>query len=291
MKNKQISREFKVIPTQLTEEQFNLFVFEHLSKGRRGPRSKLSFYKIFNYILKFMHTGVQWSCLPIQTAANGKPEIGFTSIYRIFRRWVKDGSLLKVFESSVIFLAENKLLDARTLHGDGTTTVAKKGGDVIGYSGHKHQKGEKVIAITDKNANVVAVSVVSPANENESILFPDAFCGLKSMAKVVGIKLSNTVMSLDSAYDSRKNRKMIFNSGMIPNIKENKRNRKKTKRGPKRIYDERIFQERFYTVERAFAWEDKFKRLLMRFERISINHYCMKLIAYTMINLRHFCTA
>jgi len=289
MKNKQISREFKVIPTQLTEEQFNIFVFGHLSKGRRGPRSKLSFYKIFNYILKFMHTGVQWSCLPIQAADDGKPEISFISIYRIFRRWVKDGSLLKVFESSVISLAKNKLLDVRTLHGDGTTTVAKKGGDVIGYSGHKHQKGEKVIAITDKNANIVAVSVVSPANENESILLPDAFCGLKSMAKVIGINLSNTVMSLDSAYDSRKNRKMIFNSGMIPNIKENKRNRKKTKRGPKRIYDERIFQERFYTVERAFAWEDKFKRLLMRFERISINHYCMKLIAYTMINLRHFC--
>jgi hypothetical protein len=33
------------------------------------------------------------------------------------------------------------------LHGDGTNTVAKKGGDGIGYSGHKHQKGEKVIAI------------------------------------------------------------------------------------------------------------------------------------------------
>lgn len=42
-------------------------------------------------------------------------------------------------------------------------------------------------------------------------------------------------MSLDSAYDSRENRKIIFNNKMIPNIKENKRNRKKTKRGPKNI--------------------------------------------------------
>ena len=55
---------------------------------------------------------------------------------------------------------------------------------------------------------------------------------------------------------------------MIPNIPENKRNRKATKRGRKRIYDENIYQERFRTVERTFAWEDKFKRLLMRFERI-----------------------
>jgi hypothetical protein len=34
-------------------------------------------------------------------------------------------------------------------------------------------------------------------------------------------------MSLDGAYDSKKNRKLIFNAGMKPNINENKRNRKK----------------------------------------------------------------
>jgi hypothetical protein len=39
----------------------------------------------------------------------------------------------------------------------------------------------------------------------------------------------------------------------------------------------------------VFSWEDKFKRLLLRFEYHSIHHYAMKLMAYTMINLRHFC--
>ena len=95
-------------------------------------------------------------------------------------------------------------------------------------------------------------------------------------------------MSLDSAYDSFTNRKMIFNAGITPNIKENPRNRKNTKRGRKRIFDEDIYQERFFTVERAFAWEDKFKRLLLRFEFKSSNHFGLKLLAYTLINLRHF---
>ena len=66
MTNKQIHREFKTIPIQVTEEQFNLFVLPHLSKGKRGPHSKLSFFKTFNYILKLIHTGVQWYCLPIE---------------------------------------------------------------------------------------------------------------------------------------------------------------------------------------------------------------------------------
>ena len=49
------------------------------------------------------------------------------------------------------------------------------------------------------------------------------------------------------------------------------------------------FARRFGEVERTFAWEDKFKRLLLRFERIQQRHYGMKLMAYTLINLRVFC--
>jgi hypothetical protein len=33
----------------------------------------------------------------------------------------------------------------------------------------------------------------------------------------------------------------------------------------------------------------KFRRLLLRFERISQVHYAFKTLAYTMINLRHYC--
>lgn len=95
-------------------------------------------------------------------------------------------------------------------------------------------------------------------------------------------------MSLDGVYDCKANRKMIFNAGMTPNINENKRNRKKTKRGRKRIFDEAIFKERFRTIERVFAWEDKFKRLIVRFERISALHYSLKYLAFGLINLRHF---
>jgi hypothetical protein len=96
-------------------------------------------------------------------------------------------------------------------------------------------------------------------------------------------------MSLDGVYNSRQNRKAIFNLGMTPNAPENKGNRKKPRRGKKQTFCQKIFKERFRTIERVFAWEDKFKRLLLRFEFHSINHYAMKTIAYSMINLRHFC--
>ncbi len=249
----------------------------------------MSFYTIFSYILTLIYTGMQWQSLPIKQDQQGQPEIHYTRIFRTYQRWAHDGSLQHAFEGSVKQLAMHGLLDVSILHGDGSSTVAKKGGEMLGYSGHKHFKGEKVVTMVDRNVNIISPFTIAPANCHESPLFANALHHVKRIFKQIDLKLKGIIMSLDSAYDSAKNRKMIFNTGMIPNIKENKRNRKSSKRGRKRFYDEAIFQERFATVERAFAWEDKFKRVLLRFERKSQHHFGMKLIAYLLINLRHFC--
>jgi hypothetical protein len=61
-----------------------------------------------------------------------------------------------------------------------------------------------------------------------------------------------------------------------------------TKRGRKRFFNEAIHALR-RRVERTFAWEDTFKRLLLRFEHIQQQHYAMKLLGDTMMNLRACC--
>ena len=144
------------------------------------------------------------------------------------------------------------------------------------------------MAICDRNCNVLCPFVPAPGNRNECKLLCDALKSLKETAKAIGLDISNSIMSFDGVYDSCYNRKAIFNAGMKPNIPENKRNRKKPKRGRKRHFDEEIFEERFETIERIFAWEDKFRRLMIRWEHKSQNHYGFKLLAYAMINLRHF---
>jgi hypothetical protein len=122
------------------------------------------------------------------------------------------------------------------------------------------------------------------------VLLPQGLKALKQMAKEVGLDLRGAYLNLDGGCDSARNRKGIFNAGMMPNIKENPRNRKTPKRGRKRLFNAAIHALR-ERVERTFAWEDKFKRLLLRFEYIQQRHYGMKLMAYTLINLRRFCSA
>jgi hypothetical protein len=189
----------------------------------------------------------------------------------------------------VLTLHQTGHLDTRVLHGDGTTTAAKKGGDNIGFSGHKKMKGDKVVTFCDRNCNVIVPLVSAPGNRNESPMLRDALPQVTRIAKAIGLSLNGVIISLDGVYDCKLNRKAIFNRGMALNINPNIRARKTPKRGRKQIFDAAIFKERFNTIERVFGWEDKFKRLLQRFERISELHCSLKTIAYTMINLRHFC--
>jgi hypothetical protein len=144
--------------------------------------------------------------------------------------------------------------------------------------------------MTDNQGYVLSPLPVAPVNETDMILLPEGLKALKRVAKIVGLDLGGAYLNLDSGFDSTRNRKLIFNAGMVPNIKENPRNRKRTKRGRKRFFNAAIHALRT-RVDRTFAWEDKFKRLLLRFEYIQQRHFGIKLLAYTLINVREFCGA
>jgi hypothetical protein len=120
------------------------------------------------------------------------------------------------------------------------------------------------------------------------MLLPESLHALKQVAKESGLDLRGAYLNLDGGFDSARNRQCVFNAGLIPNIPEHPRNRKRPKRGRKRRFNAAI-HALWMRVERTFAWEDTFKRRLLRFECIQRRHYGMKLLGYTLINLRKFC--
>jgi hypothetical protein len=191
------SQQRQGIPTHLTLEQFEEFVLPHLHIGSRDPQPKLSLHQTFNYILKLLYLGCQWKELPIEKNTAGQPEIHYTRIYGAFRRYEAHGCLDAIFAGSVAILSLKRHLDISVIHGDGTTTVAKKGGDHLGFSGHKHLKGDKVMPFCDRNCNIIAPFVAAPGNRNESPLLKKALLQVTRIAKQVGLDLSQTIVSLD----------------------------------------------------------------------------------------------
>ena len=113
---------YNKLPTKVSQKEFNQHIKPYLIKGKRGPATKISSYKIFNYILYVLHTGIQWK--ELKTCRN---EISWQTIYHHHSRWSKNNSYQNLFYSSVEMLDKNRKLDLSILHGDGSNTVAKKG--------------------------------------------------------------------------------------------------------------------------------------------------------------------
>lgn len=145
-----------------------------------------------------------------------------------------------------------------------------------------------MIALVENHGYVLSPLTMAPVNEVDMVLLPDGLKDLKRVTREAGLKVTGAVLNLDAGFDSKANRKSVFNAGLKPNIKENPRNRQTPKRGRKRFFNAALYKLRFI-VERTFAWEDKFKRLLLRFEIKQSHHLGFKLIAFTLINLREFC--
>ena len=131
------------IPVQLSEPEFEAFILPHLSMPKRGPKGKLGYHRVFNLILWLLYTGMQWKCLPIPTDSTGKSAIHYTTVSKVFATWADDGSLWRAFVASVRHLAAEQQLDLSVLHGDGTNTVAKKGGMGSGSQGTNTRRARK----------------------------------------------------------------------------------------------------------------------------------------------------
>jgi transposase len=198
---KQQVLQYNSLPKQVSRKDFNRYINPHLKKRYKGPKPKLSFYKIFNYILFVLHTGIQWNQL--RTRRN---ELHWSNVYKWHHRWSQDGSYAALFSASVRHLKETDQLDVSVLHGDGSNTVVKKGGDDIGYSGHKHQKGEKELTIVENHGFVIGPICVKPVNRNDSIILPETLTELVTFTQPLDIQLVGSSLTLDSGFDSIENK-------------------------------------------------------------------------------------
>ena len=147
------------------------------------------------------------------------------------------------------------------------------------------------MSICDNRGNVVAPLVARPVNHHDNILFNASFFGLMDTADLLELDVIDSYLTLDSGFDSEANRVTVRGQGLIPVIHPNLRGTKDQRKidaaweafEPYRgVYKER------YKIERLFAWEDVYRRMVIRYERLQATHMGFKYLAYSMINLRWF---
>ena len=177
-------------------------------------------------------------------------------------------------------------LNLSELNLDGSHVLAKKGGESVAYQGRKKGKTTNILPITDSQGFIIASTGLIAGNHNDAYHLKTHLQDAFKFIKRLGLDIRDAFFNADKAFDTKDARKTCFNHGVIPNIDENKRNRKSVRRGRKRIFNKDVYRHRF-TSERSFAWIDKFRALLVRFYRRDIYFLGAHFIVYAIINLRH----
>ena len=159
-------------------------------------------------------------------------------------------------------------------------------GESVAYQARKRAKTSNILPITDSHGYVVACTGIIAGNHNDAFQLKDHLQRAFKSMKQLGLVLAGALFNADSAFDTKDARKVCFNHQVVPNMAENKRNRKSVKRGRKRLFNAEIYKARFVS-ERSFAWIDKFRALLVRFDRKDANFLAGHHLAFALINLRH----
>ena len=136
---------------------------------------------------------------------------------------------------------------------------------------------------------VLAPLVVKPVNIHDSVLLPTSLDYLSDLCSLFGIDLTGAYLTLDPGFDSEDNKYRIQELEMIPVIKPNRRGTKDEQKLEQMYegFNEPIYKTRF-KIERTFAWQDTYRKLVTRYEKLEATHNGFKYLAYGVMNLREF---
>ena len=129
--------------------------------------------------------------------------------------------------------------------------------------------------------------MVRSVNVNDTSLLPESFAKLLETADIFSFNLAGSYLTLDAGFDSLANKALIAWNELIPVIKPNVRGTKDEAKKELMFADfkEEIYRERI-AIERCFAWQDTYRKLVIRYEKLQATHLGFKHLAYSLINFR-----
>jgi len=161
----------------------------------------------------------------------------------------------------------------------------KKRGEKVKWQRRKKAKTVNNLVICDNKYNILAISDCIEGNHHDSYELIQNVQNMLDSMKKQSIEYHFSHLNADSGFDVKSFLAFIEQMEMVSNIKQNKRNTKKTEQ-TYRYMSDYIYANRF-KIEVVFAWLDTYKRILVRFEKLAVNFKSWLNIASAMINFRH----
>jgi transposase len=237
---------------RLTDEQLD-WICERVPDAPRHPlggRPPTDKRKVVAGIFWILDNGAKWKDLPREFGSK-------SAVHRHFKRWVEAGVFERIMRDSGRLVEDRGEYRLYECYIDATFSKAKGGGDGIGCT--KAGKGVKIMVLVDARGLPVAVET-APASPHESTLVQALFDWMlteEAPERVIG----------DKAYDSDALDKMLAANG-VELIAPHRRSRRRENA----TQDGRALRryKRRFTVERAIAWFQNFRRLCIRWEKSTV---------------------
>jgi putative transposase len=217
-----------------------------------------SFRLIFDALVYVLRTGCQWRALPRQEYAPG------TTVHGRFRQWVQAGVFERAWQVLLAYYDQEVGIDWKWQALEGVITKAPLGGEATGPSPvDRAKKGTKRRVLTDRRGAPLAVVVTGANTPDKTVaLAPVDGMGVPRPERVV-YRLHH--LCLDKGYDYDDVSAGLVERAYILHLKH---------RGDPvpEVAPEKKHPARRWVVERTHAWHNKFRRLLVRWER-NVEHY------------------
>ncbi len=264
----------------LSEDTINRWIVPYLSKGKRGSKLQVTPAGIVYGILYRLKTGCQWRELPLKEIFTSHA-ISWQGVYHHFRKWARDGSFKNVWLG--LLKSQRRLLDLSCVQLDGSQTICKHGGECMGYQRRKAANSCNSLFLADNKGQMLACSSPVSGAHHDLYEIELVFKELCSLLEEAGIEIKGLFLNADAGFDSNAFRSLCADMKIQANIAFNTRNN--VVQNEHIYFDEQLFKRR-NTIERANAWLDSCKALLIRFETKALHWFMLLLIAFCVLFIR-----
>jgi transposase len=232
-------------------------------------RKRIGNRKILDGIFFVLRTGSQWKALDVNGICSG------STAHRRFQEWRKAGVFSRLWEEALKEYGELKGLDWEWLSMDGAMTKAPLGGAESGHNPTDRSKlGTKRSLLTEAAGIPVGLAIAG-ANRNDMKLVKAT---LASIPDEIDQKRRQDPgpheMCMDKGYDFEEVRKLVAEFGSTAHIPVRGRTTQNLKKD---------FKPRRWVVERTHSWMNRFRRILIRWEKKPANYLALLHVACALI--------
>src|SRR5512135_2956096 len=225
-----------------------------------GGRPAADRRKVMAGILYVLRTGCQWNALP-KELGSGK------TAHRYFQQWVRAGVFLRMWPAGLTEYDELKGLTWKWQAADGAMTKAPLGGERTGKNPTDRGKlGTKRSSLVEANGVPVG-RAVEGANRHDKMV---AQATLESIPveRPEPTEEHPQGLCLDKGYDYDDTRELVREFRFTAHVRARGEEARALKR-------EAGFKARRWVVERTQSWMNRFRRILIRWEKKVENYFGM----------------